>query len=326
VIVIAQGASSQTPLPRVAAILGSTASGKTAFAVRLAMAGLPIEAVCCDASQLVAGLDAATAKPLPHEHSALRHHLINAVGVADALSAGRYAAMALVAIEEIRARGRWPVLVGGTGLYHSALVRGLSPIPPSPDGLRAELEAEVVARGLPSLWDELATVDPIYAATTPVNNRQRVLRALEVFRATGQRFSAWHATAPAQPLVRSFDVVLSPCPLELRDALDRRAAAMVTPLLAEVRTLQAAGVHRSAPGLAALGYREAWDLLLAGDDRDAEALLRFATNLAAAHRRYAKRQRTWFRRDKTVLQLDPADVAAIALAEVALRRHFDSLD
>ncbi len=314
-------------VPAIAAILGPTASGKTALAVALARAGLPIEVVCCDASQLVAGLDAATAKPSAEERAAVRHHLVDAYPVTDALSAGAYAKAADVAIAEVRAAGSWPILVGGTGLYHRAVVEGLVEIPAIAPELRAALGHEARQRGMAAMWQELADVDPTYAAVTPAANAQRVLRALEVARATGRPFSSWHAQTGRAPRYRCLDIVLDPDREWLRQRLEPRADAMIDDLLREASDLLRAGVPREAPGLQALGYRDAMDLQQAmarGElDRDgARAALRQA--LVRGHHGYAKRQRTWFAKLHGALRVDPAaiDLPALAAAlDVHLRQR-----
>ena len=312
-----------TPSPpppplRVAALLGPTASGKTAAALALRAAGLAVEAVGCDALQLVRRLDAATAKPDADERRRLPHHLIDVADPIEKLSAGRYVAFADAACEYIIARGGWPLLVGGTGLYHRAFVRGLAQIPPVPAALRDDLSHEYASRGAEFMHGELAAVDPDYAALTPANNRQRVLRALEVFRATGRPLSHWHADhAAAAPRVQCFTVVLEPERAWLVERIDRRASAMVEPLLAEVRELLAAGLPLSSPGLQAIGYRDA-AAVIAGT----APLAGFGDRLAAAHRLYARRQATWFRKTPAEVRLGRTDDAALEHLASALRAWF----
>ncbi len=303
---------------RIAALVGPTASGKTALAVRLADRGLPVEVVCCDALQVVRGLDAATAKPSAAERASVRHHLLDLVGVDERMTAGRWAAHATAAIADITERGRWPLVVGGTGLYLRALVEGLVAIPPVPSDLRRALNEEWSERGAAAMHAELSRVDARYAARTPATNRQRVVRALEVWRATGRSFSDWHDSAPAA--VPCFDLavaVLEPERVALHGAIERRAAAMVAPLVAEVRQLLTAGVSAQAPGMQAIGYRDAVEVVLGTAD---EANL--AGLVAAAHRRYAKRQITWFRRLTPRWRLDAHDPAAAALLAEGLQGHF----
>jgi tRNA dimethylallyltransferase len=309
-------------MAKIAAIVGPTASGKTGLAVALkAQLGLPVHAVVCDALQVYAGLDAATAKPDDAERAALPHALLDAVPATEPMNAGRYVALADEAIDGVRAAGRWPLLVGGTGLYLRALVDGIAPIPPVPRTLRAALEARWDAEGAAALYAELQRVDPAYAATTPATNRQRVLRALEVFEHTGRAFSAWHeAHRAAPPRHDACVVVLEPPVAHQHAQIEARARRMVAPLLAEVAALCAAGLPRDAPGLQGLGYREALALVIDGTwARQPDAAIAALTpQLIAAHRRYARRQRTWFRRVDARLRLarpvpagDPAVVEAV---------------
>ncbi len=303
------------PPPRIAALLGPTASGKTQLAVALRRAGLPVEVVSCDALQLIRGLDAATAKPSLAQQRAVPHHLVDVLATTDRADAGRYARMADAAIAEITARGAWPLLVGGTGLYHRAVVRGLAPLPPSDPDVRAALEAQAAADGLPALHARLREVDPDYAAQTPAANRQRVLRALEVYQLSGTPFSAWHAAHAASPdRYDCYTVVLAPPRERHLPQLEARARAMAAPLLVEAEALVARGVDPASPGLQAIGYREAMAMVrqrgLTPDQPGTQPATQrdaLAEILVVGHRRYAKRQRTWFRKTDAALRLTDTD-------------------
>ncbi|MCO4761546.1 MAG: tRNA (adenosine(37)-N6)-dimethylallyltransferase MiaA [Myxococcales bacterium] len=314
---LSQTAQHDTPI---AAIVGPTASGKTGLAVRLAERGLPIEVVCCDALQLVRDLDAATAKPSAQERAAVVHHLVDSTPPTIATDAGRFAEMADQAIADIAARGRWPVLVGGTGLYHRAVVRGLAQLPTSSPEIRADLEREAARDGLPAMHDRLREVDPAYAALTPAANRQRVLRALEVYRLSGRPFSAFHAAhASAPDRYRCATIVLTPEREGHLAHIEKRATLMAPNLLREVKQLLAAGLAPDAPGMQALGYRQAAEMISAGRT-DAAALVQILT---IGHRRYAKRQRTWFRKTTAALRVEDVDAETDAVAEV-LQAWFSS--
>lgn len=299
---------------RIAALGGPTASGKTALAVALRQRGLPIEILNFDALQVYRGLDAGTAKPSPAERQLAPCHLLDLVEPTEPMTAGRWAELARQEVARVADRGAWPLLVGGTGLYLRALLRGLAPIPPTPPELRARLEAEWQVRGGPDMHRALAAVDPRYASHTPAANRQRVLRALEVFQATGKPFSQWHEEHAQQPPTLACHLtVLVPGQAALQARLQARAAGMALPLLAEVRALLAAGLDPRAPGMQALGYRDAAQVLLAQADATG-----FADRLALGHRQYARRQATWFASEDAQLRLDPdephgADVLAAAL-------------
>jgi len=313
-----------TPGTRIAAILGPTASGKTALALALHARGLPIEIVGCDASQMVRDMTIGTAAPTAAERARVRHHLVGVLAPTERIDAARYARLADAAIGDITARGRWPVLVGGTGLYHRALVRGLADIPAVPAAVRAQLAERWRERGAAALHAELQAVDPVYAAVTPAANRQRVLRALEVHVSTGKAFSAWHAEHDARaPRYLDLAIVLEPPRDTHLPRLADRARAMIPGLLAEARALLDAGVPADAHALQAIGYRAAV-AAIGADEVDHEAL---GTALAAAHRRYAKRQRTWFRKldaAYAVAAADPTTEAVVADLAAALRAHFEA--
>ncbi|MSP92987.1 MAG: tRNA (adenosine(37)-N6)-dimethylallyltransferase MiaA [Myxococcales bacterium] len=306
------------PAARIAVLAGPTGCGKTAAAVALrALHGLPVEVIGFDALQLYRGLDAATAKPSAAERAAVPCHAMDALDPTETCSAGRWVALAQAAIVDVHARRAWPLLVGGTGLYLRALLEGLAAIPPTPPELRAELAARWHDVGADRLHAQLAAVDPAYAARTPATNRQRVLRALEVWHATGRSFSDWHASGR-----RGFDgavyvAVVEPEPAALRARLHTRAATMAAPLLAEVRDLLAAGLDPAAPGLQALGYRDAVALLRGGaagprdESLPAAAVASLADRLAHLHVQYARRQRTWYRAQRADVRLGELDRAAV---------------
>lgn len=296
--------------PKVFALGGPTASGKTELALRLVALGLPVEIVNFDASQLYRGLDAATAKPTAAERASASFHLLDQLEPHQPAAAGQWAGWALTCLAEIHHRGHWPLLVGGTGLYLRALRRGLAAIPPVDPELRAQVTAELAERGIHAMHRELAQVDPDYAAATPAANRQRVARAIEVYRATGKAFSQWHADHRAQPdRVDCSLAVLTPAKEWLYPRIASRATAMVEPLLAEVAALAAAGVPPDAPGLQALGYRDA-ARVIQGQLTAAD----LADLLIAEHQSYAKRQITWFAAEPAHHRPDPAQLYAARMA------------
>lgn len=300
---------------KIAAIVGPTASGKTALAVALAVEhGLPVEVVSVDALQLYKRLDAGTAKPTSAERAAVPMHLIDLLPPTEAMHAARWAQAAEAVLEEIAERGHWPLLVGGTGLYLRALLRGLAAIPEVPAAVREALAQEWQERGSTAMWRELQECDPVYAAATPAQNRQRVLRALEVARHTGRAFSAWHQEHAAQPdRHQALVIALDPPTAERNARIAERAVHMAPLLLTEVSELQQEGLPREAPGLQAIGYREAWARVQA-EPADAAHGRPFADVLIAAHQAYAKKQATWFRSLDAQMRLESADSAAVAAA------------
>lgn len=281
-------------------LAGPTAAGKTAAALALAGA-LPVEIVSVDSALVYRGMDIGTAKPSAAERAAVPHHLIDLIDPREAYSAARFVADAQQAMAGIRARGRLPLLVGGTMLYFKALFDGIDALPPADPAIRAALDAEARARGWPALHAELAAVDPPTAARLAPNDAQRVQRALEVWRATGQPLSAFHsgrfdgdAAAPPGTALISLE------PAErgwLHARIGERFAAMLAAgLLDEVRALRARGdLHADLPAMRCVGYRQAWAALAAGDPPDAPALARLQDEGAAATRQLAKRQLTWLR-------------------------------
>ncbi|GAB7526021.1 tRNA (adenosine(37)-N6)-dimethylallyltransferase MiaA [Paraburkholderia sp. 2C] len=280
----------------IACLLGPTASGKTAAALAFA-ARRPAEIVSVDSALVYRGMDIGTAKPSAEERAQVPHHLIDIVDPADAYSASDFRADALRAIDAIVARGRVPLLVGGTMLYFKALTQGLNDLPAADAALRAELEADAARDGWPALHARLAAVDPQTAARLAPNDSQRIQRALEVFMLTGQPMSALLAAParddPAAARYRFVPVALEPSD---RGVLHARIAQRFDAMLAagfidEVQRLRARGdLHAGLPSMRCVGYRQAWAYLDGATDyatmRDKGV---FAT------RQLCKRQLTWLR-------------------------------
>lgn len=307
-------------LGKIAALCGPTGSGKTVLAVQLRQAGLPIEVVSCDALQVYCRLDAGTAKPTADQRAAVPTHLVDCWEAQAAMTAGQWADLADAAIAEITARGGWPLIVGGTGLYLRALVRGLAPIPTTNQQLRDELQAQWQQLGPEAMHAALAEIDPDYAAKTPAANRQRVTRALEVHAATGRSLSDWHRDhAALESRYACALAVLQPDRAVHTAGLQVRARAMAEPLVQEVRALLANGLHGTEPAMQALGYRDAVQAV-----RDQLGSQQLAAQLVAAHTAYAKRQRTWFAAEPAVLRLDPADPDTLGRLTDTLRAWFES--
>jgi tRNA dimethylallyltransferase len=290
-------------LPLVA-IVGPTATGKTALAVALAarLAGeSDCEAVSADSRQIYRGMDIATAKPTAQERAPLPHHLLDVVAPDEPYTLARYQADATVAIAAIHARGRLPLLVGGTGLYVRAVVDGLAipRVAPSP-ALRAELEAELAAHGLAALQARLAALDPAAMGQIDSNNPRRLIRALEVCLLSGKPFSEQRGTRPTP-----YRTLLLGLTME-RGALYARADARIDAMLAaglvaETERLVAAGYAWDLPAMSSLGYREI-GAYLRGETTLAAAIERFKL---ATHG-YIRRQLTWFRPDTRITWLDGA--------------------
>jgi tRNA dimethylallyltransferase len=278
-------------------IAGPTASGKSALALALAKRW-PVEIVSVDSALVYRGLDIGSAKPAAAERAAVPHHGIDLREPAQPYSAAAFVADARRTIDDIRGRGRAPLLVGGTMLYFKALVDGLDAIPSAAPALRREIETEAAERGWPELHDDLARVDPSTAARLAPNDAQRIGRALEVWRASGRPLSSFHSSpGPARGGTALTLLSLEP---DSRAWLHQRIAQRFDAMLAagfvdEVRRLRATpGVHAALPAMRAVGYRQAWEALdegLAG-----EALVaRVRERGVAATRQLAKRQLTWLR-------------------------------
>jgi tRNA dimethylallyltransferase len=292
-------------------LAGPTASGKTAVALALARR-LPLEVISVDSALVYRGMDIGTAKPTAAERAAVPHHLIDILDPAEAYSAARFVDDATRLAREIRARGRLPLLVGGTMLYVKALRGGLDPMPPADPALRAALDARAAAEGWPALHAELRRVDPASAARLAPGDRQRVQRALEVFLVSGRPLSAWQAGAASAPGGDWPLVALEPAS---RAWLHERIAARFDAMLAaglidEVRALRARGdLHRELPAMRCVGYRQAWAALETGE----LAALR-ETGIAAT-RQLAKRQLTWLRSmpERHRIDCDAPDAMARAI-------------
>lgn len=283
-------------------LCGPTASGKSDFALALA-AQLPIEIVSVDSAQVYRGFDIGSAKPDAATRASVPHHLLDLRDPTERFSAGEFVAAALAAIDAIRARGKLPVLVGGTMLYFNAFVHGIAPLPAADAAVRAEIDREAATRGWPALHAELANVDPAAAARIHANDPQRIQRALEVYRSTGVPISVWQRdTAPAHGLhlLRHAFVPAD------RAALHARIAARWQQMLAdgfleEVRALRSRpGLTALAPSLRAVGYRQLWEHLEGRYD-----LAEASSRAVAATRQLAKRQLTWINSDPGWLRFDP---------------------
>ena len=261
--------------PLLLVIGGPTGAGKTAAAVALA-ARMPIEVVSADSRQVYRGMDIATAKPTADERRAVAHHLIDVTDPDDRYHAARFARAARAAIDTIRSRGRLPVVVGGTGLYIRALLRGLDPAPPADPAFRRVL-AELAAReGRGALHVRLAEASPAMARRLHPNDHVRVVRALELLRAgapVGEAQRRWRdGGTEAEEAVLYIGLTLPRA--TLAEGLRARAAAMIARGLAdEVRSLLARGYDPSLPAMQGIGYRE-FVLVARGTLDEAEALRR----------------------------------------------------
>jgi tRNA dimethylallyltransferase len=282
-------------------VVGPTASGKSELALRLAeeRGG---EIIGADSVQVYRRFDIGSSKPTPAERARIPHHLVDCVDPLDPLDAGAWAARATAAIDDVLARGRTPIVCGGTFLWVKALVYGLATGPGRDEALRERHRAFVEARGRPALHAELARVDAASAARLAPNDFVRVSRALEVFELTGvplSRYQAEHGFSA--PRYRAELVGVRRAPAELDERIARRAREMLaTGFVEEVRALLADGLgHARAMG--SVGYKQVAQALGAGTPLDLVAL---ADEIRRATRVFARRQRTWLR-DQPVTWLEP---------------------
>jgi tRNA dimethylallyltransferase len=273
-------------------VLGPTASGKTHVALDLAKR-FPVEIVSVDSAQVYRGMDVGTAKPTAEERASVPHHLLDILDPTDAYSAGRFREDALRLIGEIHARGKVPVLAGGTMLYFRSLTQGLAALPPAQPALRAALDRRAAVEGWPALHAELAKVDPSTAARLEPTDAQRIQRALEVYRVTGRTLASLLRDTAIPAL--AFDALRIALEPSDRAVLHERIASRFHAMLASglVEELAALrerhALHADLPSMRSVGYRQAWQVLEGGDAAG------LADKGIAATRQLAKRQLTWLR-------------------------------
>jgi len=302
--------------------MGPTASGKTALALDWA-GRFGGEVVSVDSALVYRGLDVGAAKPDAAEQARARHHRLDLRDPWEPYSAAEFARDARAAIDDVVARGRLPILAGGTGLYFRALLEGLAEMPAADPAVRAAIEAEARERGWPALHARLAEVDPAAAARIGASDPQRIQRALEVWRITGRAISDWQSAAAGArrrlPL-RVLKLVVAPAERAvLHERIERRFDAMLAAgFLEEVRALralprlQAHPAPLDLPAIRAVGYRQAWEHLDGrGDAAD------FRARAIAATRQLAKRQLTWLRGELDARWFDPGADAGAPTAAVA---------
>ena len=307
------------------ALTGPTASGKTAAALAIAQRW-PVEIISVDSALVYRGMDIGTAKPSAAELATVPHHLIDIRDPLDAYSAAEFVRDATRLRDDITARGRVPLLVGGTMLYLKALLDGIDDMPAAQPEVRAAIEAEAQAQGWPALHAQLAQVDPATAARLAPNDSQRISRALEVFRVSGQPISALQqgARKGAWPLPAGALLSLEPTDRAwLHTRIAQRFDAMLAAgFLDEVKVLRARGdLHPDLPSMRCVGYRQAWEALDAGTPA---ALQQLREQGIAATRQLAKRQITWLRSmpQRTPIACEAPDALAQVLQHAA--RHLDA--
>ncbi len=292
------------------AIAGPTASGKTALALALAQRW-PVEIISVDSALVFRGMDIGTAKPSAAELASVPHHLIDIRDPLQAYSAAEFVRDASALLDQIQARGKLPLLVGGTMLYFKALFEGLDEMPPAQPALRAAIEAEAGELGWPALHARLGQVDPLTAARLSPNDSQRIGRALEVWRASGRPISAFHTRDKAAEASRPLQIQGQPGLLLSLEPVERawqheRIAQRFDAMLAqgfidEMSALRARGdLTPDLPSMRCVGYRQAWEALDAAEqaghaELTAAEFSELRDRGIFATRQLAKRQLTWLR-------------------------------
>lgn len=309
-------------LPLAIFLMGPTASGKTAAAVA-AVQDLPVELISVDSALVYRGMDIGTAKPDAATLAVAPHHLLDVIAPTDSYSAAAFRADALRLMADITQRGKIPLLVGGTMLYFRALQFGLNDLPQADAAVRAELDAEIAQFGVPHLHQQLAVVDPETAARLSPNDSQRVQRAMEIFRLTGQPMSAL-LQQPAQTALPYHVLPIALLPSDravLHQRIATRFAQMLEQgLVAELRGLrQRFELHPNLPSMRCVGYRQAWQFM---DGEINAAQLREAGIVAT--RQLAKRQLTWLRGMTDKIEIDCLASKATAQVLTTIQSHLAS--
>jgi tRNA dimethylallyltransferase len=301
-------------------IAGPTGAGKTDLALELA-GRFPVEIVSVDSAQVYRGMDIGTAKPSAATRARVPHHLIDVCDPAEAYSAGRFRRDALDLIGAIRARGRLPLLVGGTMLYFRALMHGIAPLPEADPVVRAGIDRRAAALGWPALHAELAALDPEAAVRIRPADGQRIQRALEVLELTGERLSRLQKLASPAPLAFAAFALVPDDRVALYARIDARFHRMMEEgFLDEVRALRARGdLDPDLPSLRSVGYRQLWTHL-AG----ACSLEQAVAEGQRATRNLAKRQLTWIRSEPAWQPLRRLDIEELAPIEQVLRISADA--
>ena len=304
------------------AILGPTASGKTALALRLAEY-FPCEIISLDSALVYRDMDIGTAKPSLDERASVPHHLIDIISPLNTYSAADFVRDCVQLVADIRARGRIPLIVGGTMMYFNALTQGLNDLPDADEQIRAALQAQKEQFGLAFLYQRLQQCDPITAARLKENDAQRIERALEVFELTGKPLSTHLQTAQSVAPLRVHTITLIPEQRALlHEQINRRFEIMLQQgFLDEVIELKRKypELNENMPSMRCVGYRQAWAYLAGEMDKNA-----FVAQGQAATRQLAKRQLTWLRKLPANHILDPFSHHNIVQAALNIVHNFES--
>ncbi len=310
-------------MDKIICIAGPTASGKTALSIALAKERNG-EVVSCDSMQIYKGMDIGTAKPTLEERDGIVHHMLDVAEPWEDFSVSRYCEMATPIVEDILSRGKTAIIVGGTGLYMDALIRGNSFAPYPSTGRREELEAQANREGIESVLCKLKEVDPESAARLHLSDRKRIIRAMEVYLETGETITAHNEKTKAIP--PRFSPVWFALEDENRQALyariDKRVDLMLSQgLIDEIEGLLQKGIPAKCTAMQAIGYKEFLSAL-SGEI----SLETAAEQVKQASRHYAKRQLTWFRRNENIHWLRRASGEGTEEILSRARQHLEEFD
>jgi tRNA dimethylallyltransferase len=306
--------------PKVILIAGPTASGKTALSLYLAQ-HLGIEIISADSVQVYRGMDIGTAKVSPQERQIVPHYLIDTQPIKEQFNVADFHRGATEAIKHICARGKVPVIVGGTGFYFHSLLYGMPDSPPTNLALRKTLEQEMDILGLEVMYDNLAAKDPNYAQTISRRDRQKIIRGLEIIELTGRKVSdnEWKERSPSTQYDFRCWFVTRPREI-LYKRVEQRCDQMIQDgLINEVMTLEDYGLRDNNSAAQAIGYRQVLDYL--ATDQTATDYTKFIEDLKTASRHYVKRQLTWFKREPLFRWLDIEELGMEQVAQIILEDY-----
>jgi tRNA dimethylallyltransferase len=304
------------------AILGPTASGKSALALWMAELGFPIEIISLDSALVFRDMDIGTAKPMPRELAAVPHHLIDIILPTDTFSAADFVGACNTLIDDIRARGKVPVIVGGTMMYFKALVSGLDDLPPADADIRAAIESRAALEGWPALHAQLAEIDPVTAERLKPNDSQRLQRALEVFQITGKPLSSFHQrNQNADAFIPTLAIEPSDRAVLHKRIESRFHAMLAQGLVEEVSELRRRYVlDADMTSMRCVGYRQVWEFLDGHSTRR-----QMIDRGVAATRQLAKRQITWLRSTSNKQVIDPLQADWLQTVKPWLQQQMDFL-
>ena len=304
------------------AVLGPTASGKSALGLWMADQGFPIEIISLDSALVFRDMDIGTAKPTPQELAMVPHHLIDIITPSDIFSAAEFVEQCHILIQDIRARGKVPVILGGTMMYYKTLLSGMDELPVANPAIRQAIEQQAASEGWPAIHAQLYSVDPLTAARLKPNDSQRLQRALEVFKITGKPLSSFHVRGQqADACIPTLSIEPSDRAV-LHKRIEARFQVMLEQgLIEELIELRHNHVlDETMPSMRCVGYRQVWDYLHGGCTYQ-----EMTEKGVAATRQLAKRQITWLRSTANKEVVDPLQADWLVRVKPWVQRQVDLL-